>query len=431
MIYLSIGQGIRNGLSLYSQIYDNKPPLLYLIAAISGNLFWFKAILTFWMLATTVAFWKISKSKISTLIFAVITTIPFLEGNTVNAELFMIGPVILAFYYLLTKKLNPKMLIISGLLFGIASLFKVPAAFDLPVIIVFWLIKLGLKSWKKILKNTFYLSLGFITPITATFIWYFAKSDLTHYLNAAYLQNIGYINSWGVQVPLSVRVVLLAGLITTMAIVRKRISKEFLFACLWLVFSLFAATLSQRPYPHYLIQSAAPIAILLGFFLTNKTIEQSLSVIALMLAFFVPTFYKFYSYPTIPYYSRFISLITGKIDKATYLKSFSPNTERNYEIAKFLNMSSLPSDSVFVWDNDSPTIYALSRRLPPVKFVADYHINDYSNKSEVAKLLGKNNPKFIILTWNHPFPEIQSLVRTKYILIQQINGAEIWSGIDK
>ena len=35
MIYLSIGQGIRKGLDLYTQIFDNKPPLIYLTAAIA------------------------------------------------------------------------------------------------------------------------------------------------------------------------------------------------------------------------------------------------------------------------------------------------------------------------------------------------------------------------------------------------------------
>ena len=56
MIYLTLGEAVRQGKTLYLFAHDNKPPLLYLIAAIAGNVFWFKVILAGWMLATTVIF---------------------------------------------------------------------------------------------------------------------------------------------------------------------------------------------------------------------------------------------------------------------------------------------------------------------------------------------------------------------------------------
>src|SRR5260221_14719740 len=51
-IYLTLGTGIRHGLTLYRDIHDNKPPVIYLIAAISGTLFWFRFILLIWNAAT-------------------------------------------------------------------------------------------------------------------------------------------------------------------------------------------------------------------------------------------------------------------------------------------------------------------------------------------------------------------------------------------
>ncbi|MEK7111921.1 MAG: hypothetical protein AAB875_01200, partial [Patescibacteria group bacterium] len=62
MIYLALGEGIRKGLILYQGVYDNKPPLLYLLAAVAGNVFWFKAILSFWSLITVVLFWKLASA---------------------------------------------------------------------------------------------------------------------------------------------------------------------------------------------------------------------------------------------------------------------------------------------------------------------------------------------------------------------------------
>jgi hypothetical protein len=83
-----------------------------------------------------------------------------------------------------------------------------------------------------------------------------------------------------------------------------------------------------------------------------------------------------------------------------------------------------------MWDNDSPTVYALSRRLPPIKYVADYHVLDYSTKKDMVKELSVSKPKFIILTQNHPLPEINGLLSQNYLLIQHIENADIWSRID-
>src|SRR3989337_2710734 len=61
MIYLTLGEAIRRGIPLYSEIHDNKPPLLYVMAAIAGNLFWFKALLTLWLLTTVFIFLKFTQ----------------------------------------------------------------------------------------------------------------------------------------------------------------------------------------------------------------------------------------------------------------------------------------------------------------------------------------------------------------------------------
>jgi len=431
MIYLTLGQGIRQGVALYSGIYDNKPPLLYLAATVAGNLFWFKAILTFWSMAAIIAFWKLTKSKIASFIFALLITLPLLEGNTVNAEPFLIGLNILAFFFLLTQKLSVRNLILAGSFFGLATLFKVPAAFDIPAIILYWLITQGLKNWRKIVKNTLYLTIGFLIPIFFTFGWFLIGGSLIDYVKAAFLQNIGYVSSWEIKIPFIARVGATAVFVSLLALVRRKISKEFLFACLWLTFSLFAVTLSQRPYPHYLIQSAAPIAILLAMLFIKKNKEQVLVIIPLTIALFIPVYYKFYHYDTFAYYQRFINFAVGKIDKDSYFASFSPDVKRNYEIADFLTKSSFPAERVFVWDTDSPTIYALARRLPPVKFVADYHVNDYFSRAGLAEELNNNTPGFIILTSDHPFPEIMDLIHKEYILIAQIENADIYSKLGK
>ena len=445
MIYVTLGQGVRQGLTLYKDIFDNKPPLLYLTAAVAGNLFWFKAILAFWSLITIFVFYKLSKilfegrestQQVATFIFAILTTIPLLEGNIANAELFMIGPTILALFLLLNKDLTSKKVFLAGFLFGIATLFKVPALFDAPVIVFFWLI-VDLKNWRNIIKNTLILILGFALPILFTFVWYFAKGALSDYIKTAFLQNVGYLSSFrpgDVQKPFLVRnaPLLIRGLIVLLGsgvlfIFRKKLSKKFILFVVWTLFTLFAVTLSERPYPHYLIQAVAPVSFLLAILFTEKSLEQSLTVLPLVLAFFVPVYYKFYFYPTASYYQRFVNFATQRMTKTDYLNSFGSTVNRNYSIAEFLDMSTKPNDKVFMWDPDSAAVYSLSRRLPPIKYVADYHVLDYSSKNQVAKELNQNPPKIIILTSRESIPEISSLVSKRYILVQQIGNTNIYS----
>lgn len=453
MIYLTLGEAIRRGVPLYSGIHDNKPPLLYILAAIAGNVFWFRVILAFWMTVTIVLFWKLTHvlfaknpkaRKIATIIFAILTTIPLFEGQIANAEVFMLAPTIGAFLILLTRKLTPKNLIFSGLLFSMATLFKVPAAFDMPVMVVFWLIiaiskgkikKLPVE-FTKIIKNTAYIAVGFFAPILLTFIWYFIRGAFQEYLIAAFLQNVGYLSSWrpaSVQQsfltrngPVLVRFALVLLGVFLAFLARKKLSKTFILATIWLLFALFAITLSERPYPHYLIQAVPAISILFAILLTSKKLEQTLVILPLTLAFIAPVYYKFWYYPTASYYTRFLEFASGAIDKEQYFDKFDKNVNRNYKISDFIEKSTRYNDKVFVW-GDGPPIYALSRRLPPGKYVATYHINDFSSKEEVINILSSQKPLMIVTLPGAPdFPELRPFLQENYILINSIEGAEIW-----
>ena len=315
MIYLSLGEGIRQNIPLYKEIHDNKPPLLYITAAVAGSLFWFKAILTIWNLITIFLFWKLSTAlfpkkeklqKVATIIFAILTTIPILEGNIVKSELFMIGFTITGFLILLTKKLSFKHIFSAGILFSLATLFKVTGAFDMLAIVILWIVtakNLKIKSLKPIALNTFYLSLGFTLPIALTFVWYTLRGAFNEYLVAAFLQNIGYLSNFrpdDIAKPFLVKngPVLLRAVIVVLGIVilywkRKKLSKQFIFLTAWLLLSLFSVTLSERPYPHYLVQSVAPISLLLAMLFTLKTNVQTLVIIPLALAFFFPVYFSF------------------------------------------------------------------------------------------------------------------------------------------
>lgn len=447
-IYLTLGQGIRQGLNLYQEIHDNKPPLLYLTAAVAGNVFWFKAILALWSVITIVFFWHLAKTlfaknekvqKIATIIFGLLTTIPLLEGNIANAEIFMIGPIILALYLLFARKLDFKNIFMAGCLFSLAALFKIPAAFDLPAVIVFWLIKNGFKKGEllKTGKNSLILILGFMAPIALTFIWFFFKGALKEYFIAAFLENFGYLSSWRGgsgeksflirNLPLLIRGFVVIFGAAVLWLKRKKLPEEFIFISLWLLFGLFAVTLSERPYPHYLLQIVPELSLLLGLLVADKSIVQSLTIIPLLVAFSVPVIYKFWYYPTTPYYWKFVKFAVGATDRESYFSTFGSRVNTDYQIADFIVKSTRPKDKIFVWGSDSSNIYALSRHLPPTKYVADYHIEDYSTKVVEAKKLSADKPELIIiLPKAKAFPQLIPILRTSYVSTITIDGVEIW-----
>lgn len=448
MIYLTLGEGIRQGATLYKEVYDNKPPLIYLLAALAGNVFWFKAIAAFSNVATIILFWKLASAlfpnreklqKAGTAIFALLTTLPLLEGNIVNSEVLMIGPIIAAFVILFSRKLNFKNIFGAGALFGIATLFKVPAAFDMPVIIVYWLVTAGLKKddLRLTLRRSFYLSLGFLAPIGLSLVWFFFAGALGDYLRAAFTENIGYLSSFrpadvakpflSRNLPLLIRALVVFAGAAILFLKRRTLTHKFIFLSLWLLFGLFAVALSERPYPHYLIQVVPAVSFLLAILLTEKKVEQSLTIIPLFLAILVPVYYKFWYYSTSAYYLRFLRFAGGQVSREGYLASFGQRVPTHYKIADFITSSSRPNEKIFVWGPDSSTTYALSRRLPPTKYVVDYHINDFSDKIQEVKKLSQNPPKFIIILPDAKgFSELTPLLRKSYILISEIDGAEIW-----
>lgn len=449
MIYMALGDGIRNGLTLYSDIHDNKPPLLYFLAALSGNLFWFKAMLVIWSLITIGLFWKLTtllfkkenSQKIATFIFALLTSLPLLEGNIANSENFMIGfSIIGLLIYLKAKK--PQHIFFSGIFFSIGALFKIPAAFD--ILLIFSLIFVDLITKKQNLKTSFakvfLFCIGFATPILITFAWYLYKGAFLDYIKAAYLQNVGYLSSFRPSdtdknffvknAPLLTRAFICFLGVAITVFNSKKISRVFLISAIWTFFALFAVTLSERPYPHYLLQIVPPASLLVAILVTSQKIDQVLTIPVFFIIFFVPVYYKFYYYNSFFYYNRFLNFSSGKITKEEYFSSFDKNTNRNYEIANYLRQTTSPHEKVFIY-GDSSGIYALSNRNSSIKYVADYHIRDFWDEENLVKSLNANPPRIIIILPNNDnYQNLMHFVSSKYSLIKQIDNAFVWKWIN-
>lgn len=456
-IYLVLGSGLKKGLLWYRDIHDNKPPLLYLLAALTNSVAYFRALLLVWMAVTLVVFDKLTRKlivkrvwqRVSLVCFLIFTTLPTIEGNIANAEIFMILPTILGVSMLVSLRsgsLRPtpgepvpvtpgEMLryFLAGVLFSLAFLFKVPALFEF-LGIMFFLVFMVKK--KLVFRRWIWVGAGFLTPIILSLVYYWLMGAGQEYLVAGFLQNIGYLSSWrtgtitksgaSTQSGLAVR-----GLILMLAVVMfwvgsKKLSWKYKMVWVWFGFALFGALLSERPYPHYLIQVVASGSLLVG--LTGEKLKQigwtGLVFGAMIFSVFK---YKFYFFPTISYYKKFIKMISAQINYEEYADSFDWRVKRTRELTSYLRNITEPGEKIFVW-GDEPFVYFDSDTLPVGKYTVAYHVVDFEAVEQTAELLVKEKPRIIVrmTSEKRPFEELEGILTSSYALVKEIDDARVY-----
>lgn len=453
-IYFVMGRAWRTGVPLYKAMFDHKPPLIYIMAGIAPTMFAFRGLLAGLMVLHTILFWNLTQvfwaktrpilAYVASFIFVLITTLPTLEGLTVNAELLMMIPVTAAALILWKEgaragKPRPYRYLLAGLLGGIGWLFKIPVAADMVAIGLFFFAfkKNTLKESVLAFFSWSFLAyaVAFVAPLAMTFIYYYLKGTGPDYLATVLTVNLGYVSSWStsswsfnpLKSGLVVRGLILAIFTLGLYVSRKKLDKSLVFVSLWFGFSLFGALLSARPYPHYLQEMAAPAALLVPFvFVAENVMSWIVIAIIVTACGLVQMQIKFWGYPTVSVYKNYWEYVTKKIGWNEYLTRFD-NAPRNYEAAKYLNERLAPNDQIFVWGTDC-TIYNLTNKLPTGgKYIVSFHVHDLKKYDYVMENLTNKKPEYIVvLPGSGDFPELTSLIERRYILTKEIDGTQIY-----
>src|ERR1035437_6212785 len=216
-VYQVLGISIKAGRLLYRDIFDNKPPFLYLLYSfVSSDLFMIRLISLISGLLSVWVFFYLSKklfenakaSYIATTLFAVLFGLPLSEGNIANAENFMLLLNLLA-GFLIFKSLDTKLiihktkiLICAGILLSFSFLFKIVAVFDFAAFFAFLFFAnyskslldiLKIKNLIKEIQNLFPLIIGFTVPIILVFVFFIFNHALSNFLTATLFSNVGYV----------------------------------------------------------------------------------------------------------------------------------------------------------------------------------------------------------------------------------------------
>ena len=442
-VYLTIGQALNHGEVLYQQIHDNKPPTLYYLAALGQTVFGFRLLLMLWMIPTIYIFYLLSKkflslklAQTSTLLFLILTSIPLVEGNIANAEIFMLLPTLLGVYFAFTASKYFHYLI-AGFLLGFAFTIKIPVLFEF-LFLAFWLVIHQYKKLKLLIVNLFYFSLGFTTPIFLFGLYYLISGAFQQFIVAALLQNFGYLSSWttgthsssATSGGLTIRAAFLifSFIFLFLLYYKKIISRQLTFILLWFAATLFGVLLSGRPYPHYLIQLLPPLSLLIVLLFSLKPL---LSKIPIVICFSILIFslikYHFYFYSTYSYYKNYYSYAFKLKPTADYNNYFGSQVNQIYQLAKIIDDQTTSQDRIFVW-GDHPYLYALSNRLPTTKYTVAYHIVDFNGYDLTMSQLQAHFPSLIIYygNQNRPFPNLDNFIIRYYSLIDTVGNALVF-----
>ncbi len=427
-IYLTVGRAMRSGVELYRGIHDNKPPLIYTLAAVAdGRQFWFKFILMLWSVATVAVFWNVSRCRVwPTVIFALLTTLPLLEGNIANAELFFLLLTVGAFG-LVWKDDSLKNIFGAGILYGMTGLFKTPGLLEAAVWPTIWLVSRD-REW---FKKSAWMGAGAMIPMGLAALYFLGRGTFPQFMTAAGIKMIPYLSSWNVGLPvvgtLSGRAALLVGWLVGLWLVRNKLPRSVVVLGVWWGITLFAALLSGRPYPHYLLQMVPVVSLAVGAVAWEEKKEKILWLAMAVATVTAVGLFKFYAYPVVSYYQNWGKWVGGQQSHEAYSNWFNPQVKNNYEIAGLIKSGSREDEKIFVW-GDEPMIYALSRRLPATKYTVKYHIEEFGAQKETMEKLKEVRPRYIVLWGNgEDLPGLAELVKEEYMRETVVGEAQVYS----
>lgn len=457
-IYQVVGIALREGKTLYREVWDNKPPLLYLIYSFFyGDLFSVRFLSLLFGVGSVGVFFDVSRHLfqrrisiyLSTFLYAILFGLPLLEGNIANAENFMLLPILssLAFLLRFSHARNGKYLVGSGLFLAFAFLTKIVALFDFLAFFLFLLIQkrydrifvthakslqqfliMQGKRWGVLFRAEGVFTLSFLLPIFVVSGYFFLQGTFADYWRAVFSYNVGYVG-YGNYLLFPMGKVVFKMVVLAIAVAflgygayKKRLSRASTFILLWVLFSLFNALFAERPYTHYLLILLPSFCLLWGLLFEERRMLIMHTVVLVVLLVLVEK--NFNAYPkSLAYYKNYTDFVFGGKSFGEYRSFFDRATLRDYEIARFLRMYTREDERVFLW-TDSAQIYALAGKTPLSRYIVAYHMTFYQDAVvEAQQAIEKQKPKFIIATKDSPH---LALFLRGYALRYKIREAKVY-----
>lgn len=372
--YFAIAQAMTHGFRLYAGIWENKPPAIYLMYAAVYHLFGPSLIAVRLLATLSVALLVVLVYRIalrlaapdlalaSAMLTGLVMGVPFLEGTTANAEVFLTTLASLAVYLALIRNVPA----LAGIVMALAIAFKAVAAFD-AVALGLWLL------WHERGHVMAYvpaliLSLGSV----AAGAWWLGIFPAM--VRDAFLYDLGYVGQGnGASLPW---LLLIKAAFFALIVARQRHGP---FVYLWLVFTVAGALTSGRIFGHYLLPAVAPLTLSLGVLLKGRTAWRSWPILLPVVFLFLGALAALVGWGLaagghdtifarrLQYYANFIRYAAGTESRAAYRAQVDDHVNRNLRVVSELHR--LSPGRLLVWGN-TPWLYPLSGRLPATPYTS-------------------------------------------------------------
>lgn len=449
-IYAAVAQSMLAGSRLYTDVADSRPPGMYLIYALllavnSFDVFAVKLGATAAVLMTQVTVfylawkgWGLKTAGTAIAILGLVMSLPVVEGNLANAEVFMELPVALGMLLAVHRRY-----LWAGVAFGAAFLIKQITGVEFAACLV------GLLLFAPDARRGIALAIaGFVAPVLAATVVLAAVGVLNDFLFVGFGYYFGYVQREA-RIPASTIVIKAALVAATVALTwwlsrGERSQQRFMrtLPALWTAFAIFGALFTSRPYPHYLLEAVPALALLaatvfvagwntpLPQFTTGRAAAiAGVSVVtcALFLSIYVP-WVRWAAPDKMPgYYENFYLMMSGQRSIMAYNDAFDLRVNRNFVVLNLLRTLAKPGEKVLIW-GEEPWLYALADLRAAVPYVVSYYAYEMpSGLQRVVSDIQTEKTGLVLWTKNKPlFPELKAELDKDYTVVSDIGNATLY-----
>lgn len=444
-IFAAVAQNMREGRTLYSEAWDNKPPLIYFtyagIQSLFGTgMFALHAATTCVVLATQACIVAIGaalfgrwRGLVAGLLFALAMDTPIIEGNLAMTETYMLLPVSLAVLAFIVAEQRPGehrtgLYLCAGLLLGVATGYKQVAVFDFGAMALM-LALMHERPWRAVEA----MAAGIATVQGTIAAYFLATGAFGGYWYAV----VGSLGLYSDMAPAAGPFVRLSGFLPALMVVawlaRRRQWGEpvtlAMFPALWLACDVAGATSSTFPFPHYL-QQAAPAAALtlvaLPWTLERERLSLALIgvtgllVVAVFAGQFAVAFRERRQLDPVRYYRTFLSHQYGTMSDLDYDYEFDGKAIAVNDIVRYIDEDGAGT-TVFTW-SELPWIFPAGGYKNPAPYYTSF-LGEFipGARARILRDLQREPPVYVVVSSSSysPFLGLQGFLDSRYELLHE------------
>jgi len=453
--YADIGWALNHGARLYIDVWDNKPPGIYWLSAfLAGHLPIAIAMPLASALFTGAAAACVASigkrvagagvGTIAALAYVVVASLPSLDGDLFNAELFG-ATFVAAAIAIVVHTPRRRWLIVAGALSGLAFLFKGVFAADLIVVMGIAAVVADRQA-RIVVANAGAVLAGWTIVAAAAALALFEQGALGAAIAVLARSDVGYVATYGSQgfagtsgaVFTAARVLAPIGAGAGVAgafFVRRRLATAAL--AWWLGWDVASSMVSGRGFPHYVQQAEPAICVALAVACSAlwrryghkemfAAATVAAAVITCVLVLLVPPAelslahgrglpgIKVDSVPTSLLPAYYVDGYRRLVDPSAapaFDRLFPASLTLQSTAVTEIDSHTAPGDRIYVW-GWIPWIYALSNRTPAGRFVAldsAYYVEPSAQRTLLNDLEAHPPAALIVDTGTTPRPLLDFL----------------------